>query len=278
VDADRLPAGAGPLSSSMQLTLFGDASPWQHVAMGDDERGGIKNDSHRHWRRRVEEFVLGHIAEPSARVLEVGCGNGDLARALDNAGHVVTAIDPRAPEGRLFRPVRFEEFSDPGPFDYVVSSLALHHIEDLEATVDKIADVLRPQGSLILVEFAWDRFDDATAGWALDRLPDTAEDPSWLQRMLGEWDRAKEVDDASIEVFCARWADAERLHSSRRMLTELSRRFHERLHEWTPYLYPELAGRVSEADEHAAIRARFINAIGFRYVGALRKVVASHAR
>ena len=34
------------------------------------------------WQRRVEEFVLGQISDPPARVLEVGCGEGELARAL----------------------------------------------------------------------------------------------------------------------------------------------------------------------------------------------------
>jgi 2-polyprenyl-3-methyl-5-hydroxy-6-metoxy-1,4-benzoquinol methylase len=34
------------------------------------------------WQRRVEEFVLGQIGDPPARVLEVGCGEGELARAL----------------------------------------------------------------------------------------------------------------------------------------------------------------------------------------------------
>jgi hypothetical protein len=34
------------------------------------------------WQQRVEEFVLGQIGDPPARVLEVGCEEGELARAL----------------------------------------------------------------------------------------------------------------------------------------------------------------------------------------------------
>ncbi|MDQ3922603.1 MAG: methyltransferase domain-containing protein [Actinomycetota bacterium] len=60
------------------------------------------------WQERVEEFVLGQIGNPTARVLEAGCGKGELARTLARAGHCVTAIDPRAPEGRIFRRVRIE--------------------------------------------------------------------------------------------------------------------------------------------------------------------------
>ena len=123
------------------------------------------------WQQRVEEFVLDRVGSPPARVLEVGCGEGELAHALTRAGHSVTAIDPRAPEGRIFRRVGIEGFSDPGPFDHVVASLSLHHVEDLGGALDKIADVLRTGGSLVVVEFAWERIDEATAQWALGRLP-----------------------------------------------------------------------------------------------------------
>jgi hypothetical protein len=60
----------------------------------------------------------------------------------------VTAIDPQAPPGHLFQPVKLEEFSDTGPFDYVVSSLALHHIADLKGAVDRIAGLLVREGAL----------------------------------------------------------------------------------------------------------------------------------
>ena len=98
------------------------------------------------WERSVKEFVLGQIGDPPTRVLEVGCGEGELARALARAGHSVTAIDPWAPEGPIFRRARIEEFSDPGQFDYVVASLSLHHVEDLGRALGKRADLLRPGG------------------------------------------------------------------------------------------------------------------------------------
>jgi ubiquinone/menaquinone biosynthesis C-methylase UbiE len=141
------------------------------------------------WQQRVEEFVLGQVGPPPAQVLEIGCGEGELAYALVRAGHSVTAIDPRAPEDPIFRRVRIEEFTEPGPFDYVVASLSLHHVEDLGGALDKIAKVLRTGGSLVVVEFAWDRIDEATAEWALERLPAASltEKHSWLGRRCQEW-------------------------------------------------------------------------------------------
>jgi SAM-dependent methyltransferase len=224
------------------------------------------------WQKRVEEFVLGHIGDPPARVLEVGCGEGELARAMARAGHSVTAIDPRAPEGPLFQRVRIEEFSDPGPFDYVVASLSLHHVEDLGRTLDKIANLLRAGGALVVVEVAWDRFDEATAEWALERLPaaTSSEKPSWLQRRCWEWARGGQGGTrAPAEAYFAGWAREEGLHTSRQMRGELGRRFDECLFAWVPYLYPDLDDDTSEADESAAIEAGTINATGFRYVGTL---------
>lgn len=221
------------------------------------------------WQERVGEFVLGQIGEPPARVLEVGCGDGELARTLARAGHSVTAIDPRAPEGAIFRRVRIEEFSDPGPFDCVVAILSLHHVQDLGKVLNKIADLLRAGGTLIVVEFAWDRFDEATAEWVLERLPTSSSGkPSWLQRYCREWTRGgQEGSRAPAEAHSPGWAHEEGFNSSRQMLDELGRRFVERLFAWAPYLYPDLGEDTSEADESAAIEAGIISAIGFRYVG-----------
>jgi SAM-dependent methyltransferase len=225
------------------------------------------------WQRRVEEFVLGQISDPPARVLEVGCGEGELARALARVGHSVTAIDPRAPEGPIFRRARIEEFSDPGKFDHVVASLSLHHVEDLGMALGNIAALLRAGGTLVVVEFAWDRIDEATAEWALERLPAVSptEKPSWLGRCCREWARGGEGEGHAhgdhVEAHFAGWAGEESLHDSRQVWAELERHFVERHFEWVPYLYPDLGEGVSESDESAAIEAGTINATGFRYVG-----------
>jgi SAM-dependent methyltransferase len=223
------------------------------------------------WQQRVEEFVLGQVGTPPARVLEVGCGEGKLACALARAGYSVTAIDPRAPEGPIFRRVGIEEFTDPDPFDHVVASLSLHHIENLGGALDKIADVLRTGGSLVVVEFAWDRIDEATAEWALERLPvaSLSEKPSWLGRRCQEWARGGPGGErARAESYFAEWAGEEGFHNSRRIRDKLGSRFVERFFEWVSYLYPDLGEDTVEADESAAIEARTINATGFRYVGA----------
>src|SRR5918998_551621 len=86
----------------------------------------------------LKEFVLSQLAAPPARVLEVGCGEGELARAMAGEGYEVVAIDPDAPEGPIFRRTTIEEFDDPGPFDAVVASRSLHHVHDLGGALDKL--------------------------------------------------------------------------------------------------------------------------------------------
>ena len=224
-------------------------------------------------QRRVEGFVLDQIGDPPARVLEVGCGKGDLAHALDRAGHSVTAIDLRAPEGSIFRRFGIEEFSERGPFDHVVAILSLHHVDDIGGALDKIVSLLRAGGTLVVVEFAWDRIDGATAEWALARLPDASDSGkrSWLERCCRGKAHAGGDEGGQLHAgaHAAGWAGEERLHSSGRMREEIGRRFTQRSFSWWPYLYPDLDDDTSEVDELAAIEAGEINATSFCYVGAV---------
>lgn len=197
-------------------------------------------------------FVKTHLPPAPARVLEVGCGKGRLARALDDLGHRVTAIDPAAPEGAIFQPVSLEDFADPVGFDAVVASRALHHIPDLGAALSKVQSLLVPGGRLIVVEQAWDRFDAPTARWYLEqRLAMDPGAPSSLQTCLAEW----EADHADLHTFAA-------------MLRELDRHFAERFFAWTPNLYAEL-GHGLEPEERRLIEAGSIQATGFVYVGSV---------
>jgi SAM-dependent methyltransferase len=109
------------------------------------------------------QFVLSQLPPAPARVLEVGCGKGELARALAGDGYDVVAIDPGAPDGPIFRRTTIEDFEDDGSFDAVVASLALHHVEDLGGALGKLAGMLH--GPLILNEHAWDRLEPMTAEW-----------------------------------------------------------------------------------------------------------------
>jgi SAM-dependent methyltransferase len=182
-------------------------------------------------------------------VLEVGCGHGDLARAVSASGYEVVAIDPDAPDGELFQAVSLEEFTTSDPFDAVVASRALHHIPDLADSVSKIAGLLRPGGRFILDEHACDRLDDHTARWYFLHRVGEADAPGSLGACRAEWEE-----------------DHQDLHGYAAMRDALDRHFTERFFGWMPYLYGELTN-VEEEQERALIEAGAIQAMGFRYVG-----------
>jgi SAM-dependent methyltransferase len=185
-------------------------------------------------------------------VLEVGCGDGRLARAIDDLGYRIVAIDPAAPGGAIFQAVSLEEFADPARFDAVVASRALHHIPDLAGALSKLHRLLVPGGRLIVIEHAFDRLDEPTARWYLEKRRATDPGaPDSLQECLAEW----ETDHAGLHGYTA-------------MRRELDRRFTQCWFAWTPSLYLEL-GKALEGEELSLIEAGSIQATGFEYAGEL---------
>jgi SAM-dependent methyltransferase len=193
-------------------------------------------------------FVLAALPPPQARVLDVGCGAGNLARALDAAGYRVLAIDPEAPEGSIFRRTTLEELDEAGPFEAAVATYSLHHIESLDWALTRIASLLKPYGNLVIEEFGWDCLDQATA--------------EWYGHQQGK---------PSVESVLAEWrAEHEGLHGYAEMRRALDERFAERSFEWRPYLYRCLERDDLAPSEREAIARGEIPAVGFRYVGTRR--------
>ncbi len=115
---------------------------------------------------------IGAVAPPGARVLEVGCGPGQLSiRMAREYGLDVTGLDldpamieraranvertgngePRPPSF-FVGDVAALPFPD-GSFDLVVSTLSMHHWADPTAGLTEIGRVLRPGGRALIWEF-----------------------------------------------------------------------------------------------------------------------------
>jgi SAM-dependent methyltransferase len=182
------------------------------------------------------------LPRPAARVLEVGCGRGELARKLAADGYDVLAIDPRAPGGPIFRRTTLEALGDEGTFDAALASLALHHVDDLGVALDKLHSLLRREATLVVRDFAWDLVDEPTAHWDYERLG--------REGGLAEWR-----------------AEHQHLHGFDAMRAALEARFRQRSFEWGPYLSEYEPAEGHELEERRLIESGEIRAVGFVYVG-----------
>jgi SAM-dependent methyltransferase len=200
------------------------------------------------------EFARAHLPDPPARVLEVGCGQGELTVALAAAGYDVLGIDPLAPLGDRFRRIRLEDLEpEEGSFDAVIAVQALHHIRDLDHALDRIVTLLEPGGVVLLDEHGWDLADEATLDWFWNQRRALAaaghgDPPGSLEAFREEW----ETEHVGLHRF-------ETLHAA------VEARFDELDFRWTPFLHRLLGGVASEVLEQALIDASAIRALGFRY-------------
>jgi SAM-dependent methyltransferase len=215
------------------------------------------------WLAAVWPFVQEQLPPAPAAVLEVGCGaRGGFVPALGHAGYRAVGVDPEAPEGPDYRRIELERYQPPQPVDAVVASLALHHVADLDQALDRLADLLVPGGVLVVVEWAWERLDEATARWGLARLtpPAPGAEPGWLHRHQERWSASGQ----SWDRYLRDWAGREGVHPAELVVAGLDAQFTRRFHAEHPYLFSGLPA-TTEAEEQAAIDAGLIRAVGTRY-------------
>lgn len=120
----------------------------------DSRRYAMINRWDRSHLTRIDRLVA---IPADARVLEIGCGQGHLTRALAERGMDIVGIDanPQAPEVAQTERVRHMNAEslqfDDDAFDYVVSVHAIEHIPDLDKALTEMARVLRPGGKAVLI-------------------------------------------------------------------------------------------------------------------------------
>jgi SAM-dependent methyltransferase len=116
---------------------------------------------------RQYQFVADTV-RGAMRVLEVGCGRGDLSRRLGADGLLVTAIDLELGEVKGGPGVKFLEGDflahEDTPFDAVIFTESLHHI-DLGAAIERALKLLAPGGQLVVDDFDLDAPRVTTARW-----------------------------------------------------------------------------------------------------------------
>jgi hypothetical protein len=126
----------------------------------------------------------------------------------------------------------------------------------------------------VIVEWARERFDEATAHWCFDRLPEAGDhqdtdhdhsDHDWLRHRRTEWLESGQPWEACLRS----WAQAEGLHAWLDIRELLDTRFDYEHASYGPYFFADLIS-TSEADEQMAIDSGLIQANRIQYHGRRR--------
>jgi SAM-dependent methyltransferase len=178
---------------------------------------------------------LAEVLRGRQRILEVGCGRGEVARRLGATGFRVTALDlqladPSPATGVIFVERDFLRF-DAEPFDAVVFTASLHHISPIDAAIDRAYRLLGPGGLLVADDLDLDAPNTATLRWYYD-----------VQELLAaaEMFPRERVDPPGGDVL-QRWRAAHAheppLHTGVQMRRAIAERFDLRDVHGAAYLY-----------------------------------------
>ena len=166
------------------------ADSWDDMAMFWDALQGENGDIN---RRAIIIPAILEAAKPYSGmcVLEAGCGNGCIARALARSGAQVYAIDSSARHLEIAKSYATDGISYQlanldvengvvagGPFDVVVFCFTLQDCQTIETPLRQIAGKLKPEGRVIVI------FENANAFQNIDEHSTTRR---WISsaRLMG---------------------------------------------------------------------------------------------
>lgn len=236
-------------------------------------------------RRRPEVAVADTVTfvarelPPPARVLDAGCGEGDVLRALMAQGYEMVGIDvdEEAVAGASRdggRALRADLLSfDDEPFDAVFFGRSLHHMSPLGAALERTRALLTPGGLLIAEEFALESvdFDTARRLYELDSILESA-------GMVGHGPHAHPEVDDPLERWRLEHVHDPPLATGEEMLAAIGAWLEIASVERVPYLYRHLAERMQPSARTATLVRRLfelesagiaegrIEAVGLRVV------------
>lgn len=118
------------------------------------------NDVHKKWFDNPDRALFKQIGDEiagrygmTARVVDVGCGNGNFLRALHERGFAnlvgVDLLENRA-EGIEFVQADIFDFEPREPFDVAVSMMNVEHVGDVEAYLRRFMSFVRDGGMIVL--------------------------------------------------------------------------------------------------------------------------------
>jgi SAM-dependent methyltransferase len=232
----------------------------------------------------TRDFIRRSLPAGTRRVLEIGCGSGELAASLLQDGISLIAIDNDADLiaaaqglGVDARTAAWPDFED-GLFDAVLFTRSLHHVHPLDKAVQRAADSLVIGGRLIVEDFAYETAEEKTLQWfadVIDRL-----DGAGLLVKGDDFLTALRSRTEMVKMW--RENHESDLHTAANVFAEIRRVFYETQCEEAPYYFRYLSRAIVPtadrdkilqdlAEQEAGLIARgMILALGRRFVAERR--------
>ncbi|MEW6359083.1 MAG: methyltransferase domain-containing protein [Planctomycetota bacterium] len=100
------------------------------------------------------EFIRKFLYErpPSAKILDLGCGEGVLVREMRGKGYDMTGADPNYESDFVIRSSIADVNLESGSYDAIICSDVLEHlnVDEQEEAIRKMHGLLKPRGALLI--------------------------------------------------------------------------------------------------------------------------------
>lgn len=159
--------------------MTADAAYWDSQALTFDDQPdhGLRDP---HVRDAWEQLLLPQLPSAPAMIADLGCGTGSLTVLLAAAGHIVTGLDSapqmiaaaQAKAAAVGATARFVVSDAAAPalpaehFDVVLARHVLWAMPDIDAALRQWTRLLKPGGTLVLIEGRWHTGAGLTAAQA----------------------------------------------------------------------------------------------------------------
>jgi SAM-dependent methyltransferase len=209
--------------------------------------------------RYTYDFVKRFLPFEGGRILEIGCGAGELAARLSKDGYAVVAIDSDrdsiAAAQRLAVDARLATWPDfnGGHFDAVLFTRSLHHIHPLDESVARAAKSLTKGGRIIVEDFAYESADEKTLHWFRSAI--RLLEPTGLLIISDDF-RDKVLSKAET-LNAWRQNHEHDLHTAAEIGAEFQKTFSRVIKENAAYYFRYIAGAIAPSEKRDAILQAF---------------------